>query len=224
MFWDSLFTGLKVLSYWETYVAGLMYLVIAFSPILLFSDRSAGGCLAMLLVSILKVFGLCVVVLTLSPILLGLSSDAAWSFPWLLLFQEPVFMLKLVGSLIILAFVLPIIPVVGDSPGLYELVAGAIVLAVVASNIDRHNPDLHIRAIQIVPDFWFGVKVLISSAVILYLGLGIVGGLLGGFTGQTKISEVIWIPVFASVFGLLPVFIYGGWLALQIKAQLLNSP
>ena len=30
MFWDSVIAGLKVLTYWETYVAGLEYLAISF--------------------------------------------------------------------------------------------------------------------------------------------------------------------------------------------------
>ena len=32
MFWDSVVAGLRVLTYWETYVAALEYLAIFFIP------------------------------------------------------------------------------------------------------------------------------------------------------------------------------------------------
>lgn len=35
MFWDSVVAGFKVLTYWETYVAGLEYLAIFFIPMII---------------------------------------------------------------------------------------------------------------------------------------------------------------------------------------------
>ena len=69
MFWDSVLAGLKVLTYWETYVAGLEYLAIIFIPMAIVgmiiekseSGGAAVGCLSMLFLPVLQVafhFGL----------------------------------------------------------------------------------------------------------------------------------------------------------------------
>jgi hypothetical protein len=221
MFWDSVLVGLKVLSYWETYVAGLMFLVIAYSPMLLLllfhRAEMAGGCSTMLLMPLFQAFGVCVTVLTLCPIILGLSSDAAWSFPWILLFQKPLAMLILVGVLIVLSIVIAFLPDVGRSSSLNVLVCGGIVLAFVVLGIDALIPELQPQSIQIVPGFWFIVGILILSFVASYLGV-LVAALVELLTRREEMTLLIGIPL-GSAFAFLPVFIYGSWLALQIKAN-----
>ena len=90
MFWESVGSGLGVLAYWQTYLAGLLFLALSVGPMFLIgavamkSGRAEGaiGCLSMLVLPFFQVFALVVFVLTMSPIILGLSQEAAWSFPW----------------------------------------------------------------------------------------------------------------------------------------------
>ena len=93
MFWQSVWNGLKVLGHWEAYVAGLEYLAIFMLPMLLFAlikekYESAGGvlgCLSMILLPLLQAAAILVLVITLSPIILGIDHNAAWTLPWTVL-------------------------------------------------------------------------------------------------------------------------------------------
>lgn len=85
MFWESVSTGLGVLAYWQTYVAVLLFLALSMGPMLLIgfvamsSGRAEGlvGCLTMLILPFFQAFALVVFVLTMSPIILRLSHEAA---------------------------------------------------------------------------------------------------------------------------------------------------
>lgn len=89
MFWNSVAAGLKVLTYWQTYVAGLEYFLIFFIPMVIIGmimERSEGiaataGIFNIFLVPVLQVAAMSVFILTLAPIILGLAEDAAWIFP-----------------------------------------------------------------------------------------------------------------------------------------------
>ena len=97
MFCDSVIAGLKLLTYWETYIAGLEYLAIFFIPMIIVgmvmerneSAAVAAGCLSMLLMPVLQVAALAVMILTIAPIIFGFAEDAAWSFPWQLITMAP---------------------------------------------------------------------------------------------------------------------------------------
>lgn len=107
--WDAVKGGLGVLTYWETYAAGLEYLALYMIPtglagyFAMKSERAGGaiGCLSMLVLPAVGAFAIVVFVLTLSPIILGLSHDAAWAFPWVLAIKAPWSMVKFVGLLLI---------------------------------------------------------------------------------------------------------------------------
>ena len=107
MFWDSVLGGLKVLTYWEVYVAGLAYLAIFFIPMAIISmvmekDEGRGaftGCLSKFLIPLPKAVAMAIMILTIAPIIFGLSEDAAWSFPWQFIVMEPGVFLMLLSVL-----------------------------------------------------------------------------------------------------------------------------
>ena len=117
MFWDSVLAGLKVLTYWETYVVGLEYLAIFFVPIAIVGivmEKSEGasaaaGRLSMFLLPVLQVAAMAVLVLTLAPIIFGFAEDAAWSFPWKIITMAPGAFFKLVGVLVVASIALAFI-------------------------------------------------------------------------------------------------------------------
>ena len=94
MFWHCVRDGLRVLLHWETYVAGLEYFAIVFvsliALVLLWAkieDRTmitkiVVGSSGIFVMSVARTIAAAIFVLTLSPIILGVSDDAAWSFPW----------------------------------------------------------------------------------------------------------------------------------------------
>jgi len=134
MFWDSVLSGLGVLLYWETYVAGLEYLAIFFVPmigitLLIEKNEAIGGavgCLSMLILPIIQVAAIAIFVLTLAPIIFGFSEDAAWSFPWKIIVMAPGAFIKLVGVLVVAAIILAFIPFLGQLQSLQKRKKGQV--------------------------------------------------------------------------------------------------
>lgn len=226
MFWDSVRAGLGVLTYWQTYAAGLLFFLISMGPMVLIgmgmekAGRAGGaiGCLSMLVMPLIQTFALVVFVLSLAPIILGLSNDAAWSFPWLLTAEAPWTMTKFVGKLLIAAAVLAFIPLIGRFQSLHTLLLGGIALASVIGILGAMNPAIAAKNISLWPGFWFIVGLLVLGAAMAWTGMmaaalfvSLIESLFGG------IGQLLAFPV-AAVFGFIPLFIYGAWLGSQLRA------
>jgi hypothetical protein len=204
MFWDSVLAGLKVLTYWETYVAGLEYLAIFFIPMAIVGmimEKSEGGgaavgCLSMLLLPVLQVAAMAVFVLTLAPIIFGFADDAAWSFPWKILTMAPGAFFKLVGVLVVAAILLAFIPNLGQLNSWQTLVLGGIALMFVLGILDSVNPGTVRGRVDFVPGFWFSVGLLVIGEVMSWVGK--------------------MFPI-GAIFGFIPVFMYGAWLGAQVR-------
>ena len=145
MFWDSVLAGLKVLTYWETYIAGLEYLAISLIPLVIVGgvmmkseSGAVVGCLSIFLLPVLQIAAMTVMILTLAPIIFGLAEDAAWSYPWDLITLAPLVFLKLIGILIIAVIVLAFIPIFGQFQSLHTLVHGGITLIFIAANFNLY--------------------------------------------------------------------------------------
>jgi hypothetical protein len=225
MFWESIGTGLSILTYWQTYVAGLMFLALSMGPVFIIgtitmkSGRAEGfaGCLSMLVLPFFQVFALFVFVLTMSPIILGLSQEAAWLYPWLLTADYPWEVTKFVGKLLLAAIVLALIPILGRLQSLHTLLLGGLALFLVVAMIGVDNPALASKAIHFWPGFWFFVGLLVIGSVMAWLGL-IVAALTITFIEKRAegIGQLLVFPI-AAVFGFIPLFIYGAWIGAQIR-------
>ena len=64
------------------------------------ANKMAGGLPALLFIAFCELFGTYFFVLTLSPIILGVGTHAAWSLPWILLFHAPILFLKIAGLIV----------------------------------------------------------------------------------------------------------------------------
>jgi hypothetical protein len=225
MFWDSVLAGLKVLTYWETYVAGLEYLAIFFIPmaiVRMIMEKSEGGgaavgCLSMLLLPVLNGAATAVFLLTLSPIIFGFAEDAAWSFPWRILVMAPGAFFKFVGVLVVAAIVLAIIPILGKLDTLYILVNGGIALGLILGILDTVNPGIVKGSVDFIPGFWFFVGLLVIGGVMRRVGM-LVAALIATGLDKAKegIGQLVMVPL-VNIFGFVPVFMYGAWLGSQVK-------
>ncbi|MDA2912940.1 hypothetical protein MYX77_03085 [Acidobacteriia bacterium AH_259_A11_L15] len=225
MFWDSVLAGFKVLTYWETYVAGLEYLAIFFIPMAIVGmimERSEGrrasaGCLSMLLLPVLQVAAMVVFVLTLAPIIFGFAEDAAWSFPWKILAMAPGAFFKLVGVLVVAAILLAFIPILGELHSLQTLVLGGIALMFVLGILDSVNPGIVKGRVDFIPGFWFTVGLLVIGGVMSWVGM-MVAALIATVLEMAEegIGQLLMFPIIA-IFGFIPLFMYGAWLGAQVK-------
>jgi len=222
MFWDSVVAGLKILTYWEVYVAGIEYVVICYLPL---SVAIAGATTRKVsLVEIvdrinLKVFlilmptihatALVVMFLTVAPIILGFSEDANWIAPWKFVTIAPRTFLVLVIKLVILTFIFPLIPVVGRMQSLQTLVLGSVTLmSIVRISVGNY--------VDFIPDFWFSVGLVIIGCVMSWISM-MVAALLASVMDRIEegLGKLLMFPV-APMFGFVPVFMYGAWLGAQI--------
>ncbi len=225
MFWDSVLAGLKVLIYWETYVAGLEYLAIFFIPMAIVGmimEKSKGGgaavgCLSMLLLPVLQVAAMVVFVLTLAPIIFGFAEDAAWSFPWKILTMAPGAFFKLVGVLVVAAIVLAFIPILGQLNSLQTLVLGGIALMFVLGILDSVNPGIVRGRVDFVPGFWFSVGLLVIGGVMSWVGMMVAALIATALEmAEEGIGHLLMFPI-GAIFGFIPVFMYGAWLGAQVR-------
>jgi len=225
MFWDSVVGGLKVLTYWETYVAGLEYLLIFFIPMIVIGmimEKSEGigsavGCLSMLLLPVLEVAAIAVFVLTLAPIIFGLAEDAAWIFPWKVITLAPGAFFKLVGVLVVAAIALAFIPLIGQLQSLQTLVLGGIALVFVLGLLDSINPGIVKGRVDFIPDFWFSVGVLVIGGLMSWVGMMVAALLVTAIDmAEEGLGQMIMFPI-GAIFGFIPVFMYGAWLGAQVK-------
>ena len=225
MFWNSVVSGLGVLAYWQTYAAGLLFLLLSMGPMFLIgmgmekAGRTGGaiGCLSMLVLPFFQTFALVVFVLSLAPIILGLSNDAAWSFPWLLAGESPWQMTKFVGKLLIAAVVLAIIPLIGRIQPLHTLLLGGIALASVVGILETMNPSIAAKTISLWPGFWFIAGLLVLGAAMAWIGMMAAAFFMSIIEAEFKgIGHLLALPLTA-VFGFIPLFIYGAWLGAQLK-------
>lgn len=225
MFWDAVVGGLGVLTYWETYVAGLEYLALTMVPVAIIgfvamkSEKAAGaiGCLSMLVLPIFQVFGIIVFVLTLSPIILGFSQDAAWIFPWALANEVPGALAKFVGLLLVVAVILAFVPILGRLQSLHTLLLGAFALALVLGLIDNANPGIVSKRVHFWPGFLFAFGLLVIGGVMAWIGTLVAAVLATAVDSAAEgLGQLILFPV-AAIFGFIPVFIYGAWLGAQLR-------
>lgn len=225
MFWDSVIAGLKVLTYWETYVAGLEYLAIFFVPMIVMGmvmqkNESAGalaGCLSMLLMPVVQVAAMAVMVLTLAPIIFGFAEDAAWSFPWQLITMAPGAFFKLVGVLVVAAIILAFIPILGQLQSLQTLVLGGIALMFVLGILDSVNPGIVKDRVDFIPGFWFSVGLIVIGGIMSWVGMMVAALAVTALElAQEGIGQIVMFPI-AAIFGFIPVFMYGAWLGAQVR-------
>lgn len=225
MFWDSVFAGLKVLTYWETYIAVLEYLAILFIPMAVVgtiiekseAGEVAAGCLGILLLPILQVTAVAVFILTLAPIIFGFADDAAWSLPWIILIMAPGVFFKLVGVMIVTAIALSLIPAIGNLSSVFTLVLGGIALVFVLSILDSGNIVIVSGRVDFVPDFWFFVGLLVIGGVVSWVGMMVAAVIATALDiAEEGIGQLLMFPI-GAMFGFIPVFMYGAWLGAQVR-------
>ena len=184
------------------------------------SGRAEGliGCLSILILPFFQAFALVVFVLTMSPIILGLSHEAAWAFPWALTAEAPWVVVKFLGVLLLGAIVLAFIPIVGRIQSLHTLFLGSFALVLVVGLIGSANPALAAKNVAFWPGFWFIVGLLIVGSIMAWLGIMLAALLATVIEAKMEgMGQLLVFPI-AATFGFVPVFIYGAWLGAQLRA------
>jgi hypothetical protein len=174
------------------------------------------GCLSILLLPFLQVAALIDFVLTMWPIILGISDQAAWAFPFQLIGTEPIGFLKLVGIMTVVAIIFAFVPIFGRFQSIQTLLLGVLTLGFVLVLVESAFPNTLSRDFQFWPGFWFMIGLLVVGAMMSWIGL-IVSALLATPLESVAegFSQILIFPL-AAIFGFIPVFMYGSWLGAQL--------
>ena len=228
MFWNSVKESLDMFLYWETYLAGLEYFAIYFIPLILLGQLMerknarfdmAVGFSYMFVMPFIQIAATVIFILTLSPIILGLSDDAAWSYPWKLVIVDPLAFIILILLILVVYIILSSVPILGRLNSLYVLIVGATTLMVAVAPLEQSYPSLVSDQITFIPGFWFIIGLLFFGGIMSWLGIiafSFISAIIS--SASESLGELFMLPIVA-VFGFIPVFIYGAWLGTQIKGN-----
>lgn len=217
MFLESILNGLSVLSYWQIYLAGIIYSVVILLPIYLIglgmSKFEPLGCITILIGPFFRALATLIFIFTLFPIILGLADKAAWSFPWIILINDPWYMIKSAFILMVLSFLLAFIPIIGQFQSVQTLLLGSVCLISVINILHAIDPNFEISRLSFFPGYMYIIGFLIISSITSWLAIIVTAFLLNKYLEY--FPEIISIPI--GTFGFIPVFIYGAWIGIQIK-------
>lgn len=220
MFLESVLNGLSVLTYWQVYLAGLIYSVVIVLPLFLIglsmSKFEPLGCITFLIDPFFRALATIIFIFTLFPIILGLADKAVWSFPWIILINDPWYMIKFAFFLVVLSFLLAFIPIIGQFQSVHALLLGSTCLIYVIKILHLIEPNFEISRLSFFPGYIYVIGFLIISGIASYLAMIVSAFILASSKTLENFSEIISIPVGAA-FGFIPVFIYGAWIGIQIK-------
>jgi hypothetical protein len=163
-----------------------------------------------------EVLAVATAVLMLFPIILGLGEGALWGFPFKVMETSPGGFWSFIGLLLVLAYVIDIIPKFRRFQSFKTLVLGGVSLIFVQICLSYINPVLELELTNFIPGFWFVCGTLFIAAVLSKLGHFVFTtftNVLGSkFNLKEELAELLILPLIATL-GLLPVFIYGAWMA-----------
>jgi hypothetical protein len=224
MFWDYIVLAFNVLTFWQTHLVGLMYLIFLFIPwvfvsLVMKKKKCAGTwfkCIKILLLPVLQVVAVMAFMLILSPIMLDMGEDASWQLPWRMVSTDITLSIGLLGCLAVVAVGLVFIPIVGRLHSFRTLVLGAISLVFVQMLLSYINPALDMKVSYLIPGYSFMAGIVVIAAVLSkvdhYMCCSVSAILRKKFEIRHGVCELVMFPV-VSVLGFFPVFIYAAWLA-----------
>ena len=212
-FFGAVISGIAAFAYWEIYVAILEYAAIWLIPLLAFgffaekkAETLVAGCSGIIVLSTLQITAIFVFVVTIGPIILGFSEDAAWMLPWQILVSTPFTFLKTVGFLFIVMLVLSIIPFIGNLHSLHILILSILTLTLMLEFV---SPNV---GINYTPTIGFVLGILILGGTINYLGVFLLSLILHDFDEG---SNFLIVQPILGLLGFIPTFMYGAWLGAQ---------
>ena len=223
-FMEASTSAAKVFLNWQTYAVLGEALAISLIPVLFFwaiskKDGSFGTetlSTSSLVMLIMKILGLYVFMLTLSPVILGGGENINWLAPWVLVNEAPVFAAQSFGVLLLVAFLALFIPMLAELSTFRFLILGTIALGASLALNDPANPQAAIFGQHLVPDVWFCVFIVALSFVLNLVGCIFSWKLTTSLKLDGSVGGLMLMYAIAFVIGIIPVLIYGAWIGAQV--------
>jgi hypothetical protein len=224
--WKATLFGFKIFIHWQVYVVGFGYftLILGYNQL---SKSSRGvikekqGFLSRLFTSILNVIAIFFFIVILAPIILGISKDAAWSYPFLLFAHNPASAAGFFLLIFAIQFFLSIFTFISQLPSFQTLVIGAFSLIYFLEDMitsGKINITNSFKSIEYMPH---GIESLLFLVIcVFFTHLGALFSMLTisiFFKNRNTITGPAMIIYALSEF--VPVFIYGAWLGNQLTLR-----
>jgi hypothetical protein len=221
----ALFDGLKLLLHWELYIIAIGYICLWAIEEMIFSSKNTSNGdpnnqtqnWPLLITEVFThTLATTSFILILSPIILGISNEASWSYPVSLVTHDHYLILKALGLFLIVSILINFLPFIGEYRSVHTLILGAITLIYVLIDLDNKGTiNLDDTNVILVPGL-LGSLGFMLLCVISTWGAVVLSSI--PMSLLHKKNELFMAPIFGIIgtSGLIPVFVYGSWLGNQI--------
>lgn len=220
MLLDHVVMGLGFFAFWQTYAASLPLLILSkpevqlrLVNVALRAGWKLGPILMPLVLSLLHATALLYFVLSLSPILLGLSGDAAWTSPFLLAMNAPRIVIIVLLKMVAADMLLGLVPGMNSFTPFNTLVLGGLALVFFVDIGGGTGGPIVSANIHFWPGIWFVLGSLFVSWCVGWLG-ALLGSSLFLIASREKAIAFGWQMFYPllTLIGFIPFFIYAAWL------------
>ncbi|WP_320008035.1 hypothetical protein [Maridesulfovibrio sp.] len=219
-FMEASTSAAKVFLNWQTYGAFAEFLAISLIPMLIFwaMYRTEGNfgekqlAFSSMVMSLMKTLAIYVFMLTLSPVILGVSDSANWLAPWVLVNEIPIFAAQSFGILMLFSIFAFFIPMLAEMSTFRFLIMGTIALGASLALNDPANPQAAIFGQHLVPDVWFCVFIIALTFVLNLVGCMFSWKMTTMLKLDGSVGGLMLMYAIAAIVGFIPVLIYGAWI------------
>ena len=233
MFWQSVLGGFGVLAHWQVWVAIILYAVLSFAWLIGIGlvvgksesgARMAAGCLTLIGGMLFQTLLLGVLVLFLTPIMLG--GEHTMPLGFFATFAWPI--AKACFIALVVSGIFAMLPIIGDAPGLTTFIKGVIIFRLFSVDFIiylltmeylRKGATLHVP--NLYPGFWSSVGYLAITAGSVYICILIFAAFeikisRNKYSDEGVVSTLVGMALMP-ILGLLPLFMYANYVTLAIQ-------
>ncbi|MBI4775869.1 MAG: hypothetical protein HY788_17135 [Deltaproteobacteria bacterium] len=218
--WNEILESLNVFTFWQTYAALSAYLTLILLPHVFEEMVPEEHARAHFMVVIIKhafqAYGTLFLVLSMAPILLGISAEDGWDFAAFSA-RDPSYLVRFVltqSALLFGSIILAVLPVVRHMHSLHVAVLSCLGLILVLPVLDAYYPGLGIHRLSLLPEPVYLAGFVLFAAVMVWVGAMTSRRLL-----EARDAELTAVSV-STIFGLAPFVTYGLWLGIQLDSLL----
>lgn len=227
MFWEAVVRGASMLAYWEVWAAVVFYMIciIAFMATTAKAmggeeasgARTMSGCLMMMLGGpVIQGILTALLISYLAPIMFG--SPDAMRLGTLFSSFGPIAIAGIIG--IVAGIIISLLPIIGglltNMPGVMTFIQGAIIFRLMATPAVQEIERSRGMNIDVFPGFWHSVGFFLIAGVLTLVLFLVATLLLSRLAGKAEGITAVLAPAVGVLGGLLPVFMYGSYVGLNL--------
>jgi len=218
--WKQILESLNVFTVWQTYAALSAYFILILLPRVFQEvvpeDHARGHFITVIIRHAFQTYGTLFLVLSMAPILLGISVKDGWDFAAFFA-HDPAHLIRFVlaqSALFFGSILLSVIPGVRHLFSLHVSLLTCSGLVLILPALGTYYPGLEIHRLELLPK-----PVYLAGFVVLVAILTWAGAIFSSRLIESRDAELTAVSI-STLLGLIPFIIYGLWLGIQLDALL----